>query len=93
MNAAYLTDDEIFAAAKIVTPTEAADNKIEAVFLALIANVAQRAGSPFHIVRWPDGVTVLVHADPADEAPWRALLVRAYRAALAGVRGPVSMEA
>jgi hypothetical protein len=94
VNSSYLiTDDEIVKVARIVTPTEVAQSPAEAAFQVASLSAGRMRGAMLQIVKWPDGVTALVDADPADEHNWKRLLVRTYRAARSGVRGPVSLEA
>ena len=91
MNQQPLTDAEIIASAIIVD-----ENDVEApAHLRALARVLSRLGNMSrapYVVRWPDGVAILVNSDPSNEQRWRNVLVSAYWQAAQGKLGIVTTE-
>ena len=84
-----MTQDEIVAAARIVTPEQAATSHEELLLMHIALGVARISGAPAHVVKFPDGVAAMVFDDPSDKETWRKALIKIHEAALAGYTGPI----
>ena len=82
-----LTDEQIIASAIIVDDkdTEAPPHASHMAFI--FNELSRHFGKKVYVVRWPNGITASVDADPSKKESWNNLLVAIYRHDPTGYHG------
>jgi hypothetical protein len=87
-----MTDAEIIAAARILSPEVAATDRAEQGVFRIISGIAKESGRQLKIVTWPDGIKIMAIVDPTNRPERDALLIKSYREAILGHRGPIYLQ-
>jgi hypothetical protein len=89
---AIMTDAEILANARVVSPEAVALDNQELAAMKFWMQITKLVGKQPCFITWPNGITISVDEAPGDRAAWEALIVKSYRAAVAGWVGPISAQ-